>query len=229
LNSDRYAPRVAGFAFLFLIVTGLVSGALWGGVRTTHGIADTLRSISEHSGAVRLSVVFTAVSGLTTLVLAAMLYAVVVRADRNLAILALSCRVVEAGLYVVGMLNTLALLALSQRASDTATGDLLMTLRPMSSNIGAIFFALGSALYSYLLLRATSIPVVLSATGVLGSLLILVGVPVQTALGRSTLDGVSALIWVPVAVFEIATGVWLMVNGVRVAPAHRTEPEAVHA
>jgi hypothetical protein len=219
---------VAGFAYLFLIVTGLVSAALWGGVRTAQPIADTLRSISEHSGAVRLSIVLTAVSGLTTLVLAAMLYAVVARTDRNLAILALSCRVVEAGLYAVGMLNTLALLALSQRASDTATGDLLMRLRPMGSNIGAIFFALGSTLYAYLLLRARSIPVALSATGVLGSLLVLVGVPIQTALGRSTFGGVSALIWVPVAVFEIATGVWLMVKGVRVAAAHRTEPEAVH-
>src|SRR4051812_10899293 len=117
LSSNTYAPRVAGFAYLFLIVTVLVDGALWGAVRTTQGTSDTMVSISANSGKLELSLVLTAVAGITTLVLAAMLYAIVARQDRNLAILALSCRAVEAGLYAVAMFDTRALLGLSEESS----------------------------------------------------------------------------------------------------------------
>jgi hypothetical protein len=230
LNSDRYAPRVAGIAFLFLIATGISSGVLWGGVRRTHGISDTLTSISQNSTSVRFSLVLTAVSAITTLVLAAMLYAIVAREDRNLAILALSCRVVEAGLYTVGMLNTLALLSLNPSASHGATNDvadLLMNLRPVGGNLGAIFFASGSTVYCYLLLKARSIPVPLSTIGIVGSVLVLLGVPIQTALSHGTFTGVSAIIWVPIAVFEISAGVWLLMKGARVTPAQRPERDVV--
>jgi hypothetical protein len=196
-GSDRYAPRVAGFAFLFLIAVDLSSGA----------------------AGMRVGLVLTAVAGITTLVLAAMLYAIVASEDRNLAVLALACRSVEAGLYAVAMLNTLARLSLrgSQHGTGTADGlaDLLDKLRPLSGNLGAIFFAAGSTVYCYLLLKSRAIPVPLAAVGVVGSLLVLLGVPVQTALGRSTFAGAAALISVPVAVFELGAGGWLLLKGTR--------------
>src|SRR5262249_12312862 len=156
-----------GFAFLFLIATVLASGTLWRGVRTTKGISDTLVSVSENSSEIRLSLLLSIVASITTLILAAMLYAIVAHQDRNLAILALSCRAVEAGLYGVGMLATLALLSLSQGSSNDASSvhalaDQFMDARWTSTNIGAIFFAAGSTVYSYLLLKARSIPVPLS-------------------------------------------------------------------
>jgi hypothetical protein len=235
LSSEKYAARVAGFAFLFLIATDLVSGLVAGGVRTTHGAADTLASIAENSTSVRVSLVLTFVGGIMTLVLAAALYGIVARQDRNLSIFALSCRAVEAGLYSVGILRALALLSLSQSYTNAEAGDaasirvltdLLVKLGPLSSNVGATFFAAGSTVYCYLLLTSRAIPVPLSVTGVVGSLLILVGVPVQTALSHNTFSGASALIWLPIAVFEISTGAWLLVRGVRVSttqPAERIE------
>jgi hypothetical protein len=218
LGSDRYAPRVAGFAFLFLIATILLSGVVGGGIRTTHGVSDTLASVAENAARIRLGLVLTVVASITTLVLAAMLYAMVVRQDRNLAILALSCRAVEAGLYAVGMLTTLALLSLSQHAEQDASSapalvDLMRDVPPMSTNIGSTFFAAGSTLYCYLLLKARLIPAPLAVIGVVGSLLILLGVPVQTALGNQTFAGPSAAIWIPIAVFEISTGGWLLFKG----------------
>src|SRR6185437_15235635 len=142
LGSDKYAPRVAGFAFLFLIATILLSGVVEGGVRTTGGVSDTLAGVAENAARIRLSLVLTIVASITTLVLAAMLHAMVVRQDRNLAILAFSCRAVEAGLYAVGMLATLALLSLSQHAaqdvsSARAVVDLMWDVPPMSPNIGS--------------------------------------------------------------------------------------------
>jgi hypothetical protein len=235
VRSDRYAPRVAGFAFLFLIAVDLTSGFVMGGVRTTGGIGDRLTSTAQHVGAVRISILLSIVAGLTTLVLAGMLYAIVAREDRNLAILALSCRAVEAGLYAVGILRALALLFLSHGYADAApadassirvVADLVVKLGPMNSNVAAIFFAAGSTLFAYLLLRSRAIPVPLSVIGVAGSVLVLVGVSVQTALSRDTFSDAWALIWVPAGVFEISTGVWLLVKGARLAttqPAPRAE------
>jgi hypothetical protein len=231
VNSNRYAPRIAGFAFLFLIATGLSAGALSAGVRTTHGPSDTLVSIAENAARLRLSFVLSAVGGITTLVLAAMLYAIVKHQDQNLAILALSCRAVEAGLYSVGMFGTLILLSLSQGSSHDAPSvqvltDLLMHVRWMGTNIGAIFFAAGSTVFTYLLLRARSIPVPLAAIGVAGSLIVLVGVPWQTALSHRTFDGPSAVIWLPIGIFEVATGVWLLVKGASVPTTAPAEHDA---
>jgi hypothetical protein len=229
LQSNRYAPRVAGFSFLFLIVAVLGSSLLWRGVRTANGTADTLASIAEHGWQVRLGLVLTTVAGITTLVLAAMLYAVVAHQDRNLAILALSCRAVEGGLYAVGVLVALALLSLSHgdrgdASAVQAMAGQLMDARWTSSNVGAAFFAVGSTLYSYLLFKARAIPVPLSLTGLVGSLIVLVGVPWQTALSNPTFSGPSAAIWIPLAVFELSTGVWLLAKGARM-PAGTTGSE----
>lgn len=222
MQSNRYAPRVAGFSFLFLIATVLASGWLWGKVHTANGISDTLASIGENAARVRISLLLSIVAGITTLVLAAMLHAIVAHEDRNLAILALSCRAVEGGLYAVGVLATLALLSLSpdHRGDASSAGVLagqLIDLRQTSTNIGATFFAAGSTLYSYLLFKARSIPVPLSLTGLIGSLIILVGEPWQTAFGRRA-SSPPAVIWIPIFVFEISTGVWLLRNGVRKMP-----------
>jgi hypothetical protein len=58
-----------------------------------------------------------------------------------------------------------------------------------------------------------------------GSLLILVGVPVQTAFGNPTFNGPSAAIWIPIGVFEISTGGWLLVKGARVSAPRAVEPD----
>lgn len=87
MRSDRYAARLAGFVFLFLIATVITSSILIGGVEDDE-ISETLRNISEDELRVRLGVVLLIVGGISTLVLAAMLYAVTKHEDKNLAILA---------------------------------------------------------------------------------------------------------------------------------------------
>lgn len=86
-------------------------------------------------------------------------------------------------------------------------------------------FAVGSTIFSYPLLRARSIPVPLAGLGVVASLVLVVGVPLQTAAGRTTAGGASIVLWLLMFAFEITTGVWLLVRGVRgdsrVPPAGR--------
>jgi hypothetical protein len=112
----------------------------------------------------------------------------------------------------------LILLSLSERptAVRLELGSVVANVASLSTNVGAIFFAAGSTLFAYLLLKARSIPVPLAGIGVVASLLLVVGVPLETAAGRVTAEGTSIFLWLPMFVFEIGTGLWLLVKGARI-------------
>jgi hypothetical protein len=220
--------------FLFLIATVLAGSALLGGVEGDE-ISTTLRDVSDHTFRVRLGVLSLIAGGISTLILAAALYAVTKHEDRNLAILGLSCRAVEAGLYAVGIISALTLLSLSEQTTTAGAGEptaaytlgvIVSDVNARGANVGAAFFAVGSLLYAYLLLRARSIPVALSALGVIASLILIVGVPLQTAAGQATTEGAPAVVWIPMIIFEISTGLWLLVRGAT-APEVETSGQQV--
>jgi hypothetical protein len=79
--------------------------------------------------------------------------------------------------------------------------------------IGSIFFAVGSAIFSWLLLRGRMVPVFIAWLGVFASGLLVVVLPLQLA-GFSTgpLTGYSQ--WLPALVFQIVLALWLLIKGV---------------
>src|SRR5438876_10668219 len=77
--------------------------------------------------------------------------------------------------------------------------------------IAATFFAVGSTLFSWLLLRGRMVPVWLAGLGVIASAVVAVALPLQVT---EVLTGlVTRLMWLPVAVFELVLAVWLIVEG----------------
>ena len=84
----------------------------------------------------------------------------------------------------------------------------------------AIFFAVGSTIFSWLLLRGRMIPVPLAWLGVIASALLVVILPLQVAglLGGPTAwsDSITWIVWLPALVFEIALALWLLIKGVNV-------------
>ena len=90
--------------------------------------------------------------------------------------------------------------------------------------IGATFFAVGSMIFSYLLLRGRIVPVSLAWLGVLASALLVVGLPLQLAgFLRGPMTG---YIWLPMLAFEVPLGLRLLIKGVA-TPATRREPAAL--
>jgi hypothetical protein len=83
---------------------------------------------------------------------------------------------------------------------------------------GEIFFAVGSAVFSWLLLRGRMIPAPLGWLGVTASVLLVLLLPLQAAgfLGgpRPWSSAVTWVVWLPLLVFELAIGVWLITKGV---------------
>ena len=88
--------------------------------------------------------------------------------------------------------------------------------------VGATAFAIASTIYSWLFLRARSVPRALALLGLAASLLLVVGLPLQAT--RILRGGFSWYMWIPMACFEIVLGAWLLVKGVRAPVAAQTTP-----
>ncbi len=211
--------RIAGFTFLFYIAVAFPSMVLLNRATSGEGIAAKLASIAQHATDVRVAVVLTLLGCFSALVLAVTLYAITREVDADLAMLALTCRVAEGVIGGISIPETQRLLWLATATGANApdpvaahalgayllTGDFAVT---------ATFFAVGSTLFSYLFLRGRMIPVALAWLGVLASVLVVVGLPLQLA---GVLRGsVTQLMWMPMLVFEVTLALWLIIKGVAV-------------
>jgi len=218
--------RIAGFTFLLYIAAAFASMTLFARVTSAAGTAAKLAGIAAHASDVRIVIVLSLITCFTALVLAVTLYGITRDEDNDLALLALSCRVGEGVLSAIFVLATLGLLWLATSASraggpDTAAtvalGSFLLKVQDWNTVIGATFFAVGSTLFSYLLLRGRTVPVPLAWLGVFGSALVVAGLPLQLA--GVLHSPVTLLMWLPVAAFELTVGPWLLIKG---APAPAT-------
>lgn len=213
--------RVAGVTFLVYIAAAITSLILSGPATRGDGIAARLASVAQHATDLRITIVLALVMSFSALVLAVTLYAITREQDRDLAMLGLTCRVVEG--IADGIPTTLALLWLANatavNAPDTETAHVLGTflLRP-EAGPNAMFFAVGSTLFCWLLLRGRMIPTALAWLGVLASVLLVVILPLQLSGlfgGAVNWSGVATwLIWLPMLIFEVTLAFWLIIKGV---------------
>ena len=209
--------RLAGFTFLFYIAVAFPSMVLFNRATSGAGMAAKLAGIAQHATDLRLAVVLSLGGCFSALVLAVTLYAITRDEDPDLALLGLTCRVGEGLIGAASVPATVALIQLAtatgQGAPDSAaTQALAAFVLEQTPLVSALFFAVGSTLFSWLFLRRRMIPVPLARLGVVGSALLVVGLPLQLA---GFLSGpVTQLMWVPVAVFELTLGPWLLIKGV---------------
>jgi hypothetical protein len=163
--------RIAGVTFIVYIAAGIASLVL----ASRTDVVDVLSLFTS----------------LSALVLGVTLYAITRDEDPDLAMLALTCRVVEA---------------------------------IPSGGRGAVFFAVGSTIFCWLLLRGRMIPVALAWLGVVGSAFLVVVLPLQRAGvfagGATWYSGITWFMWLPMLVFELTIAAWFIVKGVD-APAQR--------
>ncbi len=213
--------RLAGFTFLFYIATGITSLVLF---RQATGGAEgdaALASLAQHATTVRLTAVLTLLAFFEAVVLGVTLYALTRDQDPDLAILALCCRAAEGVVAAIAADQMLGLLSVATASTAAVGADLAATqalgvslLRQDGSGplIAASCFAVGSALFSYLFLRARSIPVPLAWLGLLASVLLSAVLTLRIA---GFLQGpVTYYVWIPMAVFEVALALWLIIKGV---------------
>jgi hypothetical protein len=217
--------RIVGYAFIIYIAAGILSIVLAGRSRAGDGIAAKLASTSEHATEVGLAVLLTFVMAFAAFWLGVSLFALTKDEDPDLAMMGMISRVAE-GVVGISLPSTVILFWLATTtgpmAPDTAgaqaIGAFLFRLETATSLIAATLFAVGSTLFCWLLLRGRMIPVPLAWLGLVGSVILMVGLPFQLA---GFFSGMATqLMWIPVALFELAVAPWLIVKGAA-APTRR--------
>ena len=211
--------RIAGFTFLFYIAAGISSMVMFGRAASGNGITEKLASIARHATDLRIVFLLGFLQVLSAITLAVTLYAITREQDQDLAMAGLIFRVGE-GLIGSFIPTSLALLWLAtasganapDAASARTLGTFLLQAGQWQTLTSAMLFAVGSTLFSWLLLRGRMIPITLAWLGVIASLLLAVCLPLQ---GAGFLRGlVTSLMWIPMALFEVTLAVWFLVKGV---------------
>src|SRR5437667_3025670 len=140
------------------------------------GDSAKLARIGEYATNVRLAILLTLVEGFSALVLAVTLYGIT-RDQDELAMLAWSVALLKGFLGTLNIPSYWRLLWLANAGVGTGVPDIPTTnalraflLMPGPSvPIGTIFFAVGSTIFSYLLLRGRMVPVSIAWLGVFAS------------------------------------------------------------
>jgi len=213
--------RIAGFTYLFYAAIGICSELLMHRARGVNGDFAELLRTGEHAADVRIAILIVLLESLSALVLAVTLYGITRDEDHELAMLAMVCRVAEGVLGTLSIPGYVGLLWLAKAGAGAGVPDVatLNALRAFvlmpgpSVPIGAIFFAVGSTLFSYLLLRGRIVPVSIAWLGVFASGLLVVALPLQLAgFSAGPLTGYNP--WVPALIFQIVLALWLLIKGV---------------
>ena len=217
-TSRQFYARLAGFTFLFYIAAGLTVLFLMNRATDAEGTNAILLRIAGHTSDVRIAILLELCESFSALVLAVTLYGITRDVNHEFAMMGLVCRVCEGLLGVIGLRNTLGLLWLAKSRAGTggpATADVLgdfLLMPTQSAMTGAIFFAVGSMIFSYLMLRGRIVPVWLAWIGLIASVLLILGLPLQII---GLLKGaITGYIWLPMVAFEIPVALWLLIKGV---------------
>lgn len=226
----RTNARIAGVTYLLYIAVAFPAMVLLGKATSANGIAAKLAGIAQHAADVRVVVALSLLSCFAALVLAVTLYGITRDEDPDLAMLGLTCRVGEGFLSAISILETMGLLWLAtatgantpDAVAAQALGGLLLKVQDWNMSVGATLFAVGSTIFSWLLLRGRIVPAPLAGLGVVASLVVVVGLPAQL-LGLVTGPAVDLYMWLPMLAFEVTLALWLIIKGARM-PARQSPP-----
>jgi hypothetical protein len=213
--SQRRAARVVGLLYLLLMASGVfaqiyVPGSLPGTATVPDDAAGSVAAIADSEGLLRLGVAVETLTFAGDVVLA-VAYLILLRPiSRGLALLGAFWRLAQVAILTSYNVTNIVVLQLLSATQDgrafTAEQVSMLAWVATSSHaigyaIGFVFLGLGSAVFSYLLFRSKYIPRLFGAFGMFAF-------PDATPI-------VNPALFVPMFLFEVGTGLWLLIRGVR--------------
>jgi len=216
--SEKNAPRILGALFLVVILTSALGG-LQSAVAGGGTITDVLVAVSGRPAAMRWTALANLANSLAIVPLAVLLYTVLKRQDRILALVALGWWLAEALFCAVGQLGAFALVPLSlefvkagapaQSSFQSLGVFLYQGISRTALTFHMVFYCMGGIIWYGLFFRTRYVPRPLSLFGVAAVVVSLVGMAFQ-------LFGwvVPIFVSLPLLPFELAMGAWLLVRGI---------------
>jgi hypothetical protein len=222
-ESQRKAAKVVGAMYLFGFVAVFDELYVRGRLIIDNNAAETARNIMAHERLFRLGIAVDLIEMASMVVLLTALYVILKAVDQNLALLAAFWRLMEAAICVVMTLSSFDVLRVLSGADYLRVfeADRLQALASIyigahgaGYNVAEMFLGLGSTVFAYLWFKSRYIPRALAAWGVFASLL--VATCTLTSMIFPTFQDISfPVCYLPIAIFELTMGFWLLIKGLR--------------
>jgi len=217
MSSDKNIPRLLGVAFLMVLL--LTFSEFWAlSIIGTGSVSDSLVSISNNLMPLRLSILLGLVLSAGIIVLAVLLFVILQKQNKTIALIALSCYLLESVTLVLRQLSVYALIPLALEYTKAGALDLsyfetsgavFLDIGRWVYDIHLLFFALGGILWYILFYRTRYIPRLLSIWGIVAVALVLVA----SILAGFEIRSIALVL--PNAVFELAIGLWIVIKGIK--------------
>jgi hypothetical protein len=224
IASEQAMRRWLGGAFLAVFVLSVVT-QLPQLVAASDGAKSLLVAVADSASLLRLVAVAELLNSLAIGVLAALLYVVLSRRHRTLALVALGWWWAEAIVLATSKIASLVLIDLSvdiaaasasMPASYQIAAEVLHSIDSVGYQIHVLFFGAGALLWYSLLYASAYVPRVLSGWGLAAVSLVVINT--FLVLAGHSIESLSVLS-VTYLLFEPVIGVWLLVRGVPPGPS----------
>jgi len=223
MSPSRRTALVAGVFYLITFVS-IPTLALYGAVRNNRDYITTTGADTGVLWGALLEVVV-ALAGIGT---AVTLFPIVKRQNEGVALGFVATRVLEAAMIFTGVVSLMSLVTLRQdlgaaaganAASLTTTGAAFVATYHWTFLLGqSLMPGLNALLLGSLMYRSRLVPRIIPTVGLIGAPL-LIAACIATMFGLieqvSVWSGLAAL---PVALWELSLGIWLVVKGFRPSP-----------
>lgn len=220
-TSQLKAAKIAGFMFLFsLIVPSLNWAFVLSGFVVPENAIATARNIMTNEFLFRIGITIELIMSFGLVVLALALYIILKPVNKNLALLALLLKLLEATTAAaIVLVSFIALQFLNGDASLTvftpeqlqASVGFLLNKHTALYSIPMLFLGLDMMLFSYLFFKSKYIPRILASFGILSFALIFIhALMFILAPQYATMPINQIIFWVPSGLFEIMIGIWLL-------------------
>jgi hypothetical protein len=228
LSHSKTNARITGVLFILGTVPVMVAMGLWG---QSVSSPDYLSLMAAHSNDVLLLALTIIFMGLACAGIGISLYPILKPHGEALALGVAGFRVMEGTLQLVSAVSTAVLLALSQefvKAGSPANSffqpaaAVVMSVREWLSNGFYLFpWCVAATIYYIVFYRTRLLPRWLSAWGLLGLLLMLIGALSGMFGLVEAFSPAQMLLMLPIMVQEMVLAVWLIVKGYSTPEAAR--------
>jgi len=225
--SQHKAAKVAGFMFLFAFIVPTLNWALvLSGFNVEKDALATANNIMGNELLFRIGIAIELIMSVGLIVLALALYVILKPVNRNLSLLALLLKIVEATLMAVTVLVAFIALQFLNEEAYRAYFTLEQLQFPIGSifnshtaiaSIPMVFLGLDMMIFCYLFFKSKYIPRMLAGFGILSFALILIhAIMFILTPEYATIPVNQIIFWTPSGLFEIIIGIWLLLKGLRV-------------
>ncbi|MDQ3118165.1 MAG: DUF4386 domain-containing protein [Verrucomicrobiota bacterium] len=229
--AQRTAAKIVGILYLIQMAAAIF-GEIFvrGRLIVPRDAVQTAANLAASERLFRLSLVGDLMVYATVVVLFWGLYVILKPVNKDVALLAVLFRVIEqailavttfAGFIALRLLSNTEYLRVVDTAQLQALARAFLSMYGTGLSIGFLFLGLGSAVFSYVWLKSDYIPRALALLGIFASLLLtfmslitMVFPRVYAVLGMTYM--------VPMFLYEVGLGLWLLIKGLKAPPATNT-------